>query len=114
MTTLPTWDEQMEALKGVADHLLATWRPENASEAEVQDMNKLALSILACGYLCHVYTDARRPVFMPLWNYACNQGGPNPDYVYLNAEVDGAGVYELTGRRGTVRFVEITQSAPRG
>ena len=41
-------------------------------------MNKLALSILACGYLCHVYTDARRPVFMPLWNFACNQGGPEP------------------------------------
>ena len=78
MTALPTWDEQMEALKGVADHLLATWRPDAASEAEVQDMNKLALSILACGYLCNVYTDARRPVFMPLWNYACNQGGPNP------------------------------------
>lgn len=111
MTALPTWDEQMEALKGVADHLLETWRPE-ATEGEVQDMNKLALSILACGYLCHVYTDSRRPVFMPLWNYACNQGGPNPDYVYLNAEVDGDGVYELVGRRGTVRFVEITQSAP--
>ena len=113
MTALPTWDAQMEELKGVADHLLATWRPDGASEAEVQDMNKLALSILACGYLCHVYTDERRPVFMPLWNYACNQGGPNPDYVYLNAEVDGSGVYELVGRRGTVRFVEITQSAPK-
>ena len=113
MTALPTWDAQMEALKGVADHLLATWRPDGASEAEVQDMNKLALSILACGYLCNVYTDARRPVFMPLWNYACNQGGPNPDYVYLTAEVDGAGVYELVGRRGTVRFVEITQQAAR-
>ena len=102
----------MEALKGVADHLLATWRPDGASEAEVQDMNKLALSILACGYLCNVYTDARRPVFMPLWNFACNQGGPNPDYVYLSAEIDGAGVYELVGRRGTVRFVEITQQGP--
>jgi hypothetical protein len=102
----------MEALKGVADHLLATWRPDGASEAEAQDMNKLALSILACGYLCNVYTDARRPVFMPLWNFACNQGGPNPDYVYLNAEIDGSGVYELVGRRGTVRFVEITQQAP--
>ena len=112
MKELPTWDAQMEALKGVADHLLATWRPDNASEAEVQDMNKLALSILACGYLCNVYTDARRPVFMPLWNYACNQGGPNPDYVYLSAEIDGAGVYELVGRRGTVRFVEITQQGP--
>jgi hypothetical protein len=112
MTGLPTWDAQMEALKGVADHLLATWRPDGASEAEVQDMNRLALSILACGYLCNVYTDARRPVFMPLWNFACNQGGPNPDYVYLSAEIDGAGVYELVGRRGTVRFVEITQQAP--
>lgn len=112
MTALPTWDEQMEALKGVADHLLATWRPDGATEAEVQDMNKLALSILACGYLCNVYTNARRPVFMPLWNFAFNQGGPNPDYVYLNAEIDGGGVYELVGRRGTVRFVEVTQGAP--
>ena len=112
MTALPGWDDQMEALKGVADGLLATWRPDGATEAEVQDMNKLALSILACGYLCHVYTDTRRPVFMPLWNFACNQGGPNPDYVYLQTEIDGDGVYELTGRRGTSRFVEITQSAP--
>ena len=43
---------------------------------------------------------------------ACNQGGPNPDYVYLSAEIDGAGVYELVGRRGTVRFVENTQQGP--
>jgi uncharacterized protein DUF1214 len=112
MSALPTWDDQMEALKGVADELLATWRPDGATEAEVQDMNKLALSILACGYLCHAYTDATRPVFMPLWNFACNQGGPDPDYVYLSVEIDGDGVYEITGRRGTNRFVEITQSAP--
>jgi hypothetical protein len=112
MTTLANWDTQMEALKGVADDLLATWRPDGATEAEIQDMNKLALSILACGYLCNVYTDSRRPVFMPLWNFACNQGGPNPDYIYLSAEIDGAGIYELTGRRGTNRFVEITQQAP--
>lgn len=109
MTALPTWDDQMESLKGVADHLLATWRPDGAAEAEIQDMNKLALSILASGYLCHVYTDTRRPVFMPLWNYAFNQGGPDPDYVYLSAEIDGDGVYEIVGRRGTIRFVEITQ-----
>jgi hypothetical protein len=109
---LPTWDDQMEVLKGVADELLATWRPDGATEAEVQDMNKLALSILACGYLCHVYTDTRRPVFMPLWNFACNQGGPDPDYIYLTTEIDGNGVYEISGRRGTNRFVEITQSAP--
>ena len=48
MAGLPTWDDQMDALKGVADELLATWRPDGATDAEVQDMNKLALSILAC------------------------------------------------------------------
>ena len=74
-------------------------------------MNKLALSILACGYLCRVYTDARRPVFMPLWNYAFNQGGPDPDYVYSTAEIDPNGVYRISGFRGTTRFVEITQQS---
>src|SRR3954454_24670393 len=96
-TALPGWDDQMEALKGVVDNLLATWRPDGATEAEVQDMTKLATSILACGYLCHVYTDGKRPVFMPLWNYACNQGGPNPDYVYKIMQVESHGVYEISG-----------------
>jgi hypothetical protein len=109
MSEYATWQDQLHALDPMVDELLAIWRPEGPTEAEVQDMTKLALSILACGYLCHVYTDAGRPVFMPLWNYACNQGGPNPDYVYLNAQVDETGVYEITGFRGTTRFIEITQ-----
>ena len=57
---LPTWADQMRALEHVGDNLIAAWRPDGASVAEVQDMNKLALSILAEGYLCRVYTDARR------------------------------------------------------
>ncbi len=113
MTALPTWQEQLRALDPVVDNLLGIWRPDGPTEAEVQDMNRLALSILACGYLCHVYTDADRPVFMPLWNYALNQGGPNPDYVYLQTEIDEGGVYEITGFRGTTRFVEITQQQRR-
>ena len=107
--SLPGWADQMRALENVGDNLLASWRPDGASEAEKQDMNKLALSILACGYLCRVYTDEKRPVFMPLWNYALNQGGPDPDYVYSTCEVDTSGTYEISGYRGTSRFVEIAQ-----
>ena len=106
---LPDWTDQMRALDAVGANLLAKWRPAGATEAEVQDMNKLALSMLAEGYLCRVYTDARRPVFMPLWNYAFNQGGPDPDYVYSTVEVDPAGTYRISGYRGTSRFVEVTQ-----
>src|SRR4051812_14676813 len=107
--SLPSWADQMGALEEVADHLIAKWRPDGATEAEVQDMNKLALSILSEGYLCRVYPDSRRPVFMPLWNYAFNQGGPDPDYVYSTAEIDSSGAYRISGYRGTSRFVEITQ-----
>jgi hypothetical protein len=106
---LPSWAEQMQALEPVGENLMARWRPEGATEAESQDMNRLALSILSCGYLCRVYTDARRPAFMPLWNFAFNQGGPDPDYIYSTTEVDPAGAYEISGYRGTTRFVEITQ-----
>jgi hypothetical protein len=108
---LPTWADQMHALDRVGANLIAKWRPDGATEAEAQDMNKLALSILAGGYLCRVYTDARRPVFMPLWNYAFNQGGPDPDYVYSTTEIDPDGVYRISGYRGTTRFVEITQQS---
>ncbi|MFN8028683.1 MAG: hypothetical protein U0W40_20695 [Acidimicrobiia bacterium] len=109
MTALPTWAEQLRMMEGVVDTLMETWRPDGYTEAELQDMNKLALSILSEGYLCRVYTDAKRPVFMPLWNYAYNQGGPDPDYVYSTCEVDTAGTYRISGFRGTTRFVEITQ-----
>jgi hypothetical protein len=111
MTALPSWADQMRALEGVGANLTDRWRPEGATEAERQDMNRLALSMLSCGYLCHVHTDARRPVFMPLWNYAFNQGGPNPDYVYSTTEVDPTGVYRISGYRGTTRFVEIAQQS---
>jgi len=109
MGRLPDWDDQMQQLLGVGARLLATWRPDGATELEQQDMYRLALAMLSEGYLCRVYTDADRPVFMPLWNYAYNQGGPDPDYVYSTCEVDTSGIYEITGFRGTTRFVEITQ-----
>ncbi len=110
-TALPGWADQMQALQDVGDNLIAKWRPDGATEAERQDMYKLALSILANGYLCRVYTDAKRPVFMPLWNYAFNQGGPDPDYIYSTTEIDPSGVYRISGYRGTTRFVEITQQS---
>jgi hypothetical protein len=106
---LPTWAEQLRALEGIVDHLVPKWRPDGATEAEMQDMNKLALSMVSEAYLCRVYTDTKRPVFMPLWNYAFNQGGPDPDFVYSTVEMDATGTYVISGFRGTSRFVEITQ-----
>src|SRR5436189_118373 len=57
---LPSWADQMRALERVGENLVAKWRPDGATAAELQDMNKLALSILSDGYLS-VILSATRP-----------------------------------------------------
>lgn len=109
MGQLLTWSGQSAALDGVVERLMAAWRPGGGTPDELADMSKYVLSTLASGYHCYAYTDASRPVFMPLWNHASRQGGPNPDYVYSTTQVDPDGVYRISGWRGTSRFVEITQ-----
>ena len=39
MTALPSWADQMKALEKVSDNLINKWRPNGATEAEIQDMN---------------------------------------------------------------------------
>ena len=106
---LPNWADQMEALKPVADRLIAKWGRPNPSEAERQNMYNLCLAILSEGYLAHVYMDPKRPVWVPFWNMAYNSGGPNPDYIYGATQVDADGVYRISGYRGTCRFIDIQQ-----
>ena len=88
---------------------MATWRPDGADRGRAPGHEQARAVDPRRGYLCRVYTDARRPVFMPLWNYAFNQGGPDPDYVYSTDRDRLRGVYRISGFRGTSRFVEITQ-----
>jgi hypothetical protein len=38
MTALPSWADQMRALERVGENLVARWRPDGATEAELQDM----------------------------------------------------------------------------
>lgn len=111
--TMPTWADQMKALMPVGDNLIAKWGRPNVTEVERQDMYTLALSMLAGGYLCHVYLDPARPVWTPLWNLALNQGGPNPDFVYSRTQVDPTGNYRISGYRGTSRFIDFTQQISR-
>jgi len=107
---LPQWAEQIRALEPVGDKLLAVWGRNDPSEAERQEMYKLAFSALANGYLCHADMDPARPLWAPLWNRAMNLAGPAPDYVYMTCEIDPKGVYRISGLRGTTCFVEISQS----
>ena len=106
---LPSWADQMEALKPVGEELLAK-AGRGDTEARRQDMYRYILGTVANGFLNYVNQDLAHPTFVPLWNYALNYGGANPDYAYMMTLVDPKGVYRISGHRGTSRFVEITQT----
>jgi hypothetical protein len=106
---LPSWADQMEALKPVGEALLAESGRGDA-EARRQEMYSYVLGALSDGYLNYVSADPARPTWTPLWNHGFNYGGANPDYAYMLAWVDPKGVYRISGYRGTSRFVEITQT----
>jgi hypothetical protein len=101
----------MRALVPVGERLLQKWGRKDLTEVERQYMYRLALAALSEGYLNHVYMDPRQPTWSPAWNPAFNMAGPCPDYIYLTTDIDPKGTYKLSGFRGTVRFVEITQQA---
>ena len=102
MTALPSWTDQMQALEGVGDNLHRDLAPDGATAAEVQDMNKLALSILA--ERLPVPGLHRRPAagVHAAVELRVQPGRARPRLRVLDRRDRPAGVYEISGYRGTV------------
>jgi len=109
--SLPSWDQQLDLLKGIGDELAAESGRLDPPERK-QEMYRYVMGAVADGWLHYVMQDPARPTWMPEWNYALNYGGPNPDYAYKHTLVDPKGIYRISGYRGTSLFVEITQQIP--
>jgi hypothetical protein len=99
----------MKALEPVGERLMEKWGRPDPTDEDRQSMYRLGLAALSEGYINHVYMDPRHPTWVPAWNLAFNMAGPCPDYVYMTTDVDPKGIYKISGFRGSVRFVEITQ-----
>ena len=70
----------------------------------------LALKTFGCiagAYLSYLRSDRDHPAFLPSVGFLHMYGTPNPDTIYLSASVDGHGVYEISGHRGTVPDVSL-------
>jgi hypothetical protein len=111
MSKVSAWAAQIRKLEPLGEKLLGVWGRSDPSEAERRDMQKLALSAVASGYLAHVNMDPARPLWAPVWNLAMNLAGPAPDFIYTTSEVDPKGVYRISGIRGKSCFVEIAQQS---
>jgi hypothetical protein len=95
----------MTQLAAAGERLAGAMRERG--EAVDADVYVTMLGALMDGYLNRVSADADHPTFLPCCGYFQHLGSPNPDTVYRRAPVDDAGVYRLTGERGTAWQVTI-------
>ncbi len=69
-----------------------------------QEAARLFFLSLSAGYLT-TFANPDLPDFVPAVNTVLNASSANPDFVYLQARVDGAGAYRISGERGGGLFV---------
>jgi hypothetical protein len=100
------WHACLEDLADVATRLGDRVRATGDTESDADLAVKMFGAVMGA-YLTHLWAEPEHPSFLPSVGYHQMYGWPNPDTVYRNAAVDGAGDYRLRGHRGTVPDVTI-------
>ena len=72
------------------------------------DMYRSLLAQLAAGFFAQLHADPRYPDFWPMYSSAFNSQAPNPDNSHYLTPIDDAGVYKISGFRGTVKRVSFS------
>jgi hypothetical protein len=99
---LAQWPDYLELLAG-AGGLVEQLRDPQDPRAR-QELYRLLFLSLGTGFTT-TFADADVPDFVAPVNTVFNASSTNPDFLYLQAPVDGAGVYRISGFRGTTLFV---------
>ena len=94
----------LDGLRDVHQRLSSQLAGQDHTPAE---LTTAMLGGLMASYLGRVCADPLHPAFLPGAGYHQRMGMPNPDTAYLTAAVDGAGIYRLTGDRGTAPEVSL-------
>ena len=100
------WQGCLADLAAVATRLRARVRDAGDAESDADLAIKMFGAIMGA-YLTHLWAEPEHPSFLPSVGYHQMYGWPNPDTVYRNAAVDGAGQYLVSGHRGSVPDVTI-------
>ena len=102
-------DHYLDRLRENADWIDATLDPSStALEAET---HRYLFQAITMSYPRAFHGDAQFPDWMPSLSNVYAHAAANPDTTYLYTEIDGAGIYRLSGTRGTTRFVDIQAGA---
>src|SRR3984957_3809884 len=101
-SALAQWPDYLGILTS-ADELLDLL-PDPTDGRARQELYRLLFMSLGSGFMTAV-GDPDHPDFVAPANTVFNASATNPDFLYLQAGVDGAGTYRMTGVRGTALFV---------
>ena len=99
---LPQWSDYMQSLAGAGDLVQLLDAPADARAR--QEVFRLLFLSLGTGFMS-AFADPDHPDFVAAVNTVFNASSTNPDFLYLQASVDAAGVYRISGVRGTALFV---------
>ena len=102
------WQDYLHRLGGAA--ALLDLLPDGADPALRQEAYRLFFLSLSAGYLT-AFADPDLPDFVPAVNTILNASSANPDFVYYQASIDGAGAYRISGTRGDALFVLLDIAA---
>jgi len=101
-SALMQWPDYLELLAGAGE--LVEQLQDPADPRARQELHRLLFLSLGSGFTT-TFADANVPDFVVPVNTVFNASSTNPDFLYLQAPVDGAGVYRISGARGTALFV---------
>ena len=99
---LAQWPDYLKALAGAGE--LVELLPDPKDARARQEVYRLLFLSLGTGFMT-AFADPDLPDFVAPVNTVFNASSTNPDFHYLQASVDGAGVYRISGVRGTGLFV---------
>jgi hypothetical protein len=100
------WIGALDGLRELAGRLALEVRATDHQPREADIAVKVFGSVMST-YLTHLWAEPDHPAFLPSVGYHQMYGSPNADTVYRDAAIDGAGVYLITGHRGTAPDVTI-------
>jgi hypothetical protein len=100
------WRELTTGLAPLADEVAAiAWHPEDPQVR--REIDVMLLASLTRAYVQSLHADPDYPEFQPSLGLPMNLAAPVPDFLYKGTPLRGNGVYRISGRRGSSRFVDV-------
>ncbi len=107
----PEWSAYLRDMDAAGQRVVERL-PEGASAADRHDVYAMMTGALASAYFTIVMSNPDHPEFAQWLGLYQNILAPNPDTVYLNTRINGAGTYRIYGNIGSAQMAMLQVQGP--